>query len=99
MVSNWLTKVKNGDESSAKGRQRKNRPRETKPVFIKSFGSGEITGDIAGSGWSASRPGHADRWKIAKTGTRPPSACSGCKPPPGRAGRRGLRQRLRPCGG
>src|ERR1700676_5753744 len=57
-----------------------------------------LIADIAGYGWCAVRQDHADRWKIARKGTRRPSACSGCKPPQGRAVRRELRQRLRPYG-
>src|SRR4029078_761004 len=73
--------------------------RETKPVFIKSLGSSAFIADIAGCGRCAGQPGHADRSRTARTGIRPPSACSGCQPPRGRAGRREPRQRLRPCGG
>src|SRR5438128_785767 len=99
MVSIWLTTVKDGEGMQGNLPHEKNRLHGRKPVFIKSFGLGELIADIAGYGWSAGQPGHADRWKTAKTGIRPPSACSGCKPPRGRADRREPRRRLRPCGG
>src|ERR1700686_2660921 len=71
----------------------------TRDRFSSNLSDSELTGDIAGCGWSAARPDHAGLWKIARRGTRRPSAYSGCKPPRGRAGRREPRQRLRPCGG
>src|SRR3954467_8377581 len=36
MVSIWLTKVKGSDKSRTKRQNEKNRPREARPIFIKS---------------------------------------------------------------
>jgi hypothetical protein len=47
MVSIWLTTVKGGKGMFG---HEKNRLRKTKPVFIKSFGSGGFIAGIAGYG-------------------------------------------------
>src|SRR6202020_1264401 len=95
MVSIWLTKVK-----------RRWRKFKTAKIglaprgrFSSNANQAMIIGDIAGFGWFASRQGRAGRWKTARTGIRRRSACSGCRLPRGKAGRRERPQRLRPCDG
>src|SRR5260370_9967594 len=97
MVSIWLTKVKGWGESSTS----KKSASQNEADFHQNgtCSGGLLIGDIAGCGGGAVRQGHAVRWKPARKGIRRRSACSGCKPPRGRAGRRAQRQRLPPSGG
>ena len=58
----------------------------------------DLIGGTAGCASSATRPGHAGRSSIAKTGIPRPSGYSGCTPLPAKAARRAPRPPLRPCG-
>src|SRR5215470_10490842 len=93
MVSIWLTKVKKPRESKAKKRSastiggRSNRICDGRRTQ-------RLIDDTAGCGWCAAPRDHAGRSRTARKEIRRPSACSGCKLPRGKEGRRGLRQRL-----
>ena len=58
-----------------------------------------LTAGIAGCELCASPPGHAGRSTSASSGTRPPSACSGCTPPRGTAAPHARRRPPLPCAG
>ena len=59
--------------------------------------SAVISADIAGSEWSVSRRGRAARSSVARRGIRRPRACSGCRLPLMKAGRRALPRLPLPC--
>src|SRR5271154_3148244 len=97
MVSIWLTKVK----SCAKLADMKKSASQSEADFHQIPWLEKkncFTDDIAGCGWCAGPPGRAGRSRTARRGTRRQSACSGCKPPRGRADRRELQRQLRPYG-
>src|SRR5438874_5019607 len=89
MVSIWLTEVKAGTQMlnvqkivlAARGQLSSN-----------ALGLRTVIDDIAGCGSCEAQPGHADRSRTARKGTRRQSAYIGCKPPQGKASRHGPRQ-------
>src|SRR4051795_4950802 len=95
MVSIWLTPVKDRVGSLE---YKKNRLRNAKPIRLECDDWSLPIGGIAGYGWCAGRPSHADQSRIATRGIRRRSAYIGCTPLLRRAGRRERRQQLRPCG-
>src|SRR5678815_2445163 len=96
MVSIWLRKVKNRGKNADR---KKIGFAERGRFSSNATDIGRVTAGIAGYVWCAVRPDHAGRSRTARKGIHRRSAYSGCRPPRGRAGRRGPQRRLRPCGG